>query len=111
MVSKYFDALPALYIADGHHRSAAASRVAAARRSANSHHTGEESYNYFLSVIFPARQMRILDYNRVVRDLNGHSVESVLKAVGERCTVTPVGGTSQILIVLFSLADIACARS
>jgi len=66
-----FNAMPALYIADGHHRSAAASRVAAARRAANPNHTGEESYNYFLTVIFPAHQMRILDYNRVVKDLNG----------------------------------------
>jgi len=66
-----FDAMRALYIADGHHRSAAASRVAAARRAANPNHTGEESYNYFLSVIFPHHQMRIMDYNRVVKDLNG----------------------------------------
>ncbi len=58
-----------LYIADGHHRSAAASRVAASRKAANPHHTGEESYNYFLSVIFPDNQMQILDYNRVLKDL------------------------------------------
>jgi len=78
-------AMPSLYIADGHHRSAAASRVAAARRG----HGRPDSAEYFLSVIFPARQMHILDYNRVVCDLNGHSVDSFLKAVGERCTVTP----------------------
>ena len=59
-----------LYVADGHHRSAAASRVAAARREANPAHTGEESYNYFLSVIFPHNQMQIMDYNRTVRDLH-----------------------------------------
>ena len=80
--------MPALYIADGHHRSAAASRVAAARRGKGA----PDSAEYFLAVIFPARQMRILDYNRVVRDLNGHSVENFLKAVAERCTVTPVDG-------------------
>jgi uncharacterized protein (DUF1015 family) len=78
-------AMTSLYIADGHHRSAAASRVAAARRGQGR----PDSSDYFLAVIFPARQMRIMDYNRVVRDLNGHSVADVLKAVGERCTVTP----------------------
>jgi uncharacterized protein (DUF1015 family) len=70
-ITAAFDAMPCLYIADGHHRSAAASRVAAARRAANPKHTGEESYNYFLSVIFPDNQMQILDYNRVVKDFNG----------------------------------------
>jgi len=73
-----FDALPALYIADGHHRSAAASRVAAARRKANPRHTGEESYNRFLIVAFPHHALRILDYNRVVRDLGGMSLDAFL---------------------------------
>ena len=81
-------AMPNLYIADGHHRSAAASRVAAARRGKGK----PESAEYFLAVIFPARQMRIMDYNRVVRDLNGLSVDSFLAAVAERCTVTPSAG-------------------
>jgi uncharacterized protein (DUF1015 family) len=70
-LTRAFEALPAIYIADGHHRSAAAARVAAARRS-------EGSHNYFLSVIFPEREMTILDYNRVVKDLNGHSAEQFL---------------------------------
>lgn len=83
-----FEELPALYVADGHHRSAAASRVAAQRRSENPQHTGEEPYNYFLSVIFPHKQTRILDYNRIVRDLNGRSGEQFLQAVGERFRVT-----------------------
>jgi uncharacterized protein (DUF1015 family) len=74
-----FDAMACLYIADGHHRSAAASRVAAARKRANPRHSGEESYNYFLSVIFPDNQMQILDYNRVVKDLGGSSREAFLK--------------------------------
>jgi uncharacterized protein (DUF1015 family) len=82
-----FDAMPAIYIADGHHRSAAASRVAAARRAANPHHTGEESYNRFLSVIFPAHQMRILDYNRVVKDLGGLAPADFLSRVVERFAV------------------------
>jgi uncharacterized protein (DUF1015 family) len=79
-----FDAVPALYVADGHHRSAAASRVAALRRAANPGHTGREPYNYFLSVVFPADQVQILDYNRVVRDLNGLSVDGFLARVRER---------------------------
>lgn len=84
-----FDALEALYIADGHHRSAAASRVAAARRAANPAHTGEESYNSFLSVIFPHDQMRILDYNRLIRDLNGHTPEAFLARLRDAFTVEP----------------------
>jgi uncharacterized protein (DUF1015 family) len=72
-----------LYIADGHHRSAAASRVAAARRAANPAHTGAEPYNYFLAVIFPDNQMQILDYNRVLKDLNGHSVEEFVAEIAE----------------------------
>ena len=84
-ISAVVGAMPSLYIADGHHRSAAASRVAAARRG-----TGRrDSAEFFLAVIFPARQMRIMDYNRVVRDLNGLTVDAFLKAVGECCTVTP----------------------
>jgi uncharacterized protein (DUF1015 family) len=82
------EAMPALYIADGHHRSAAASRVAAACRNAGAGR-GPDFAEYFLAVIFPARQMRIFDYNRVLRDLNGLSPDAFLKAVGERCAVTP----------------------
>ena len=80
-----FDAMPTLYVADGHHRSAAASRVAAARKAANPGHTGEESYNYFLTVIFPQDQMSILDYNRVVRDLNGLDLKAFIGKLRERC--------------------------
>ncbi len=86
-----FDALDNLYIADGHHRSAAASRVAAMRREANPGHTGTEPYNYFLSVIFPDNQMKILDYNRVVKDLNGLSAAEFLERAGQRFDVTPAG--------------------
>lgn len=77
-----FAAVPALYIADGHHRSASASRIAAARRAANPTHSGEEAYNFFLSVIFPAHEMRIMDYNRVITDLNGLSAASFLERIG-----------------------------
>ncbi|MCU7842765.1 MAG: DUF1015 family protein [Candidatus Thiodiazotropha sp. (ex Monitilora ramsayi)] len=82
-----FDAMPALYVADGHHRSAAGSRVGAARKEANSQHTGDEPYNYFLSVIFPHNQMQILDYNRVIKDLNGLDKPDFLSRVGERFSV------------------------
>jgi uncharacterized protein (DUF1015 family) len=81
-LSRAFNALPAIYIADGHHRSAAAARVAAARGGS----TG--SHGYFLSVIFPHHQMTILDYNRVVKDLNGRSADAFLAALKERLTVT-----------------------
>ena len=77
-----FEAMPAIYVADGHHRSAAASRVGNARRDANPTHTGEEGYHHFLSVIFPHDQMQILDYNRVVRDLNGRSADEFLAVIG-----------------------------
>ncbi|MEN8174268.1 MAG: DUF1015 family protein [Pseudomonadota bacterium] len=78
-----FDAMPALYVADGHHRSAAGSRVGNARREQNPDHDGSETYNYFLSVIFPHDQMKILDYNRVVRDLNGLDADTFVTRVRE----------------------------
>lgn len=84
-----FETLPILYIADGHHRSAAASRVAAARRAANSHHNGNEGYNYFLSVIFPHHQMRILSYNRIVKNLQRLTAEEFLSRVGQYFNVEP----------------------
>ncbi len=91
-ITARFDALDHLYIADGHHRSAAAARVARARRATNPRHTGEEAYNYFLAVIFPDNQMQILDYNRVVRDLNGLSEEGLLAKVREAFTVKRTAG-------------------
>jgi len=87
-----FEALPALYVADGHHRSAAASRVAAARRAAAAGGTGEEAHEYFLSVIFPHSQMQILDYNRVVRDLHGMDTETFLRRVGVPFQIEPNPG-------------------
>ena len=86
-ITRTFDAMDAIYIADGHHRSAAGSRVAAMRKAANPNHTGDESYNYFLSVVFPDNQMMILDYNRVVTDLNGMDAESFIARVKENFTV------------------------
>jgi uncharacterized protein (DUF1015 family) len=81
-LTKAFDVLPAIYIADGHHRSAAASRVA------QTHGGATGSHGYFLSVIFPHHQMTILDYNRVVKDLNGRSADALLAALREHFTVT-----------------------
>ena len=76
-----FDAMPALYIADGHHRSAAAARVASTRRAADPAPRGTKSYDYFLSVIFPHHRMKIMDYNRLVKDLNGLSYDEFLMRV------------------------------
>jgi len=87
-----FARVPELYVADGHHRSAAAVRIRTARREANRDHTGEEPYNFFLSVIFPHDQMLIMDYNRVVRDLNGLDRDGFLARIGERFVVTPGEG-------------------
>ena len=87
-ITDTFNAMECIYIADGHHRSAAASRVAAARKAANPDHTGTEDYNYFLSVVFPDNQMQILDYNRVVTDLNGLSEEAFLGEVKSAFEVT-----------------------
>ena len=92
LITRTFDAMDCLYIADGHHRAAAASRVAAARKTANPHHTGEEAYNYFLSVIFPDNQMQILDYNRVLKDLHGNSPEQFLAKLQNAFTVEKVAG-------------------
>lgn len=82
-ITQSFEAMDALYVADGHHRSAAASRVAASRKAANPIHAGDEAYNYFLSVIFPHDQMYILDYNRVIRDLNGLDCNALVARIGE----------------------------
>lgn len=91
-LSGAFERLGTLYVADGHHRSAAASRVAAARKAANPDHTGDEPYNYFLTVIFPHNRMQILDYNRVARDLHGQNKDAFLSriAVPFRVEESPV---------------------
>lgn len=82
-ITHTFNAMQCLYIADGHHRSAAASRVAATHKAGNPRHSGDEGYNYFLSVIFPDNQMQIMDYNRLVKDLNGRTVEEFISEIGE----------------------------
>ena len=92
-LTQAFDAMPALYIADGHHRSAAASRVAASRRAANPAHTGTESYNFFLVVAFAHHQMRILPYNRAVADLNGLSGQEFLSKIGNSFALQAAPGS------------------
>jgi uncharacterized protein (DUF1015 family) len=91
-LTRAFDGMERLYIADGHHRSAAAARVAATRRGANPKHNGTEAYNYFLAVIFPDNQMKILDYNRVVKDLNGLSAEGLRSRLDDAFAVAPATG-------------------
>ncbi|OOC42644.1 DUF1015 domain-containing protein [Thermosipho sp. 1074] len=82
-----FKKVDAFYIADGHHRAAAAARAAEELAKENPNHTGEEEYNYFLAVLFPHTQLHILDYNRVVKDLNGHSKEEFLKKISENFNI------------------------
>ena len=86
-----FGSIEALYVADGHHRTAAAARVGAERKATNPNHTGEEEYCYFLAVTFPASHLRIIDYNRVVKDLNGLSEEQFLAALEADFKVEKVG--------------------
>ena len=88
----------AFYVADGHHRTAAAARVGAEKRAQNPNHTGNEEYNYFMAVCFPESQLKIIDYNRVVKDLNGLSTKEFFKALEEdfdiecKCDCTKDGG-------------------
>ena len=79
-----FRSVPLIYIADGHHRAASASRARSELRDRNSGHTGNEEYNFFLSVLFPAEQLQILPYNRVVKDLSGLSPDQFVSALGEK---------------------------
>jgi uncharacterized protein (DUF1015 family) len=91
-VAPYLDAfrrIPVAYVADGHHRSASAWRAGRELRAENPHHTGDEEYNWFLAVLFPASQLAILPYNRVVKDLNGLSPEAFLARLAELGSVTP----------------------
>jgi len=87
-LSRYFESIPALYIADGHHRAASASRVQKIRQNNNPQHHGDESYNYFLSVIFPHDEMQIQGYNRLVKDLIGLSEDQFLELIKTSFTLT-----------------------
>lgn len=90
-ITEIFKNIPAMYVADGHHRTAAAARVGAEKRAQNPNHTGDEEYNYFLAVIFPESQLHVIDYNRVVRDLNGLTPDEFLARLGESFDVTDMG--------------------
>jgi uncharacterized protein (DUF1015 family) len=83
--------MPSLYIADGHHRSAAAALVGAEKQQQNPNHNGTEEYNYFMAVCFQASQLTILDYNRVVKDINGMTTDELLKALEKNFVVTCKG--------------------
>lgn len=93
MIREAFAGIGAIYIADGHHRCASAVKVCNLRREGNIRHTGEEEYNYFLSVLFADEQLMIMDYNRVVKDLNGLTKEAFLEKIAERYTIQPVDRT------------------
>jgi uncharacterized protein (DUF1015 family) len=90
-IGELFANVPYTYVADGHHRTAAAALVGNERRAANPNHDGTEEYNYFLAVHFPDNQLRIIDYNRVVKDLNGLSVDQLIEKLDFAFTVKKVG--------------------
>ncbi|MCH4147589.1 MAG: DUF1015 domain-containing protein [Prevotella sp.] len=90
-ITEEFRKMPSLYIADGHHRSAAAALVGAEKAKQNPHHTGKEEYNYFMAVCFQASQLTILDYNRVVKDLNGLTSKEFLEALKKNFIVEAKG--------------------
>ena len=96
IISDSFDKCDGLYIADGHHRAASAVKVALKRRDENPGFTGDEEYNYFLSVIFPESELMIMDYNRVIKDLNGLNNEEFLDKVRENFYVREIGKTTEL---------------
>ncbi len=93
-ITELFKSVDALYIADGHHRAAGAARTAAELRKNNPLHSGNEEYNYFLAVIFPGSQLKVLPYNRVVKDLNGLSTGEFIKKVEEKFSLSPAADPS-----------------
>lgn len=90
-ITQIFATVPAFYVADGHHRTAAAALVGEEKRKANPNHTGEEEYNYFLAVVFPESHLKIIDYNRVVKDLNGMTPDEFVGKLGEYFVVRNMG--------------------
>jgi uncharacterized protein (DUF1015 family) len=91
LVGIFDEEIPSLYVADGHHRTAAAARVGQDKCAANLFHTGKEEYNYFMAVIFPDNQLKIIDYNRVVKDLNGLTSAQLIEKLNENFEVCEVG--------------------
>ncbi len=92
-IVKLFAAIPATYVADGHHRTAAAALVGKEKRAQNPNHTGDEEYNFFLAVHFPDNQLKIIDYNRTVKDLNGLTVAQLVEKIGADFDVQKIGST------------------
>lgn len=93
LVTLFKEQVPASYIADGHHRSAASAKVGKQLREENPNHTGNEPYNYFLSCLFPSNQLQIQDYNRVVKDLNDLSEATLLEKIAQHFTIEKIGQT------------------
>lgn len=91
-IQSAFAQMPFLYVADGHHRTASAAKVGLLRREQHPDYTGEEEFNFFMAVIFPDNQLKIFDYNRVVKDLNGHTQAAFLDLVEEKFEVTKING-------------------
>ncbi len=94
-ITKIFDAIPNLYIADGHHRSASAARMGVERKKNNPDHNGSEEYNFFLAVIFPHNQLKILDYNRVVKNLNEKTVEGFIAEIEKKFEIEKIAGQAK----------------
>lgn len=94
-ITRIFASIPVMYIADGHHRSAAAALVGAEKAKNNPHHSGEEEYNYFMAVCFPAGQLNIIDYNRLIKDLHGLSPNEFLKELEKNFIIVPTGSEIQ----------------
>ncbi len=90
-ITEIFSTIPAFYVADGHHRTAAAALVGEEKRRNNPNHRGDEEYNYFMSVVFPESHLKIIDYNRVVKDLNGMTAEQFIAKLGEDFEVKEIG--------------------
>ena len=90
-ITEVFASFPAMYIADGHHRSAAAALVGAEKAKNNAEHKGDEEYNFFMAVCFPDNQLTIIDYNRLVKDLNGLTPEGFLEKLSKNFTIEPTG--------------------
>lgn len=93
LIQDRFSQIPSIYIADGHHRSASAALLGKLRRSADENYTGDEAYNYYLGVFFPESQLKIYDYNRVVKDLNGLTPEEFIKQISKSFTIAEVNAT------------------
>lgn len=90
-IAELFAEIPHIYIADGHHRAASAVKVGLKRRNENPNYTGTEEFNYFLSVLFPDEELMVMDYNRVVEDLNGYTKETFLEALEKEFSIFPQG--------------------